>query len=103
MSDAESEGSFTGGTASEYDDLSLLANQIVEGLNLVDVEENTPSKPSDLHLSDGSIDFQARSYQLEMLEESLKRNIIIAVCLPKNFTSLETNLIRDGHRIWYVI
>jgi len=81
----------------ESDDLSFLANQIVEVLRINSDEESTPDQLSETLLSDGSINFQARSYQVEMLEESLKRNIIVAVS-SYNLTRPHTNIWQDGHR-----
>jgi len=79
MHDIENDDSTTEAMHPAYDDLSFLANQIVEVLKIDVDKENSSNQPSDFVLSDGSINFQARSYQVEMLEESLKRNIIIAV------------------------
>ncbi|KAG9246750.1 hypothetical protein BJ878DRAFT_539949 [Calycina marina] len=62
----------------DNNDLNHLASEIVEELKLDDA---SGSKPIDSHLtlSDGTRNFQARSYQIEMLEESLQRNIIVAM------------------------
>ena len=74
MSDSDDENPYP-----EVDELGFLAEQIVEVLKIDDIEESASSHRSDKLLSDGSVNFQARSYQKEMLEESIKRNIIVAV------------------------
>ena len=47
----------------------------------------------------GDITVESRGYQLEMLEESLKRNVIVTVCLPcSTLLCLIDNSEPDGHR-----
>jgi hypothetical protein len=38
-----------------------------------------------------------RAYQLEMLEASLKENIIVAVSEPKDSKTMKSDAIADGH------
>lgn len=46
-----------------------------------------------------AVTMTARAYQLEMLEESLKQNIIVAVCWPSVLHSAHSaDSLPDGHR-----
>jgi len=98
MSDSDDENPYP-----EVDELGFLAEQIVEVLKIDDIEESASSHRSDKLLSDGSVNFQARSYQKEMLEESIRRNIIVAVSPKGIIFKLEAKLPQDGHWIRYVV
>ena len=47
--------------------------------------------------SDG-LQYRARSYQLEMLEESLRANIIVAVCSTSYYAYCSIVMKTDGYR-----
>jgi hypothetical protein len=66
-------------------DEAPLANEVVEDLT---VEESIPSPGSTEALQDGVTIIKARPYQEEMLEESLKKNIIVAVSCEKGYSVL---------------
>ena len=54
-------------------------DEVVEDLTGEDdLLSNSVSSLSSLKLSDGTPNIKPRSYQIEMLEESLKHNIIVA-------------------------
>ena len=56
------------------------ANEVVEDLTGEDeVFHDTQSSPGPSNLKAGEPTIKPRPYQLEMLEESLQRNIIVAV------------------------
>lgn len=76
-------------TSSETSDTPLHINHIehtpasqtlIEDLTEEDKFLSDTSSLSSLVLKDGPPEIKPRPYQLEMLEESLKRNIIVAVC-----------------------
>jgi hypothetical protein len=61
------------------------ANEIVEDLTgEIDELLSNKSSPASLSLQDGPPVVKPRPYQLEMLEESKKRNIIVAVSPTEN-------------------
>ena len=58
-----------------------IANEVVEDLTGENkITGNIQPSPDPLNTKDGEPAITPRPYQLEMLEESLKRNIIVAVC-----------------------
>lgn len=67
---------------SHFDDgeLSRVPDEIVEDLtDAIDDFLSDEGSLSSLSLADGSPVIKPRPYQLEMVEESLKKNIIVAV------------------------
>jgi hypothetical protein len=85
-----------------FDDHKLprLPDEIVEDWTVgIDDFLSDEGSPSSLSLADGSPIIKPRPYQLEMAEESLKNNIIVAVCTPSSSTTRLTRC-SDGHRQW---
>jgi hypothetical protein len=83
------------------DELPRLPDEIVEDLtDGIDDFLSDEGSLSSLSLAYGAPVIRPRPYQLEMVEESLKKNIIVAVGVL--FRRLWTRLTRcsDGHRQW---
>jgi superfamily II DNA or RNA helicase len=64
----------------DEDDLPRLPDEVVEDqTNEVDDFLSDDDSPASLHLENGTPAIKPRPYQLEMVEESLSKNIIIAM------------------------
>lgn len=64
----------------ELDDIPVFATPLVQDLTDEDKFLSDEGSLSSLILKDGPPEIKPRPYQLEMFEESLKRNVIVAVC-----------------------
>jgi hypothetical protein len=69
----------TGARPDEVDTVESKRREVVIDLAGQDELESDESSPPSIQLSDEAPDIKPRAYQIEMLEESLKRNIIVAV------------------------
>jgi superfamily II DNA or RNA helicase len=76
MGDSESDSE--GPLLHTSDDIDAPAREVIEDLTGEDEILSDQSSLLSLSLSDGTPNIKPRAYQIEMLEESLKRNIIVA-------------------------
>lgn len=95
MDDSDDASSEASDTAFQPDDIDNIVTSIPLIQDLTDEDKflSDTSSLSSLLLKDGPPEIKPRPYQLEMFEESLKRNIIVAVCYPffKIFCENETD------------
>jgi len=76
VSDSSSEGYLE---IWELEDLLPRESEIDSGPEVTEELDNVPSSQSEKTETNKATSLHARAYQLEMLEESLKQNIIVAV------------------------
>jgi hypothetical protein len=82
-------------------DPSSLANEVVDDqTGEADAFLNDASSLSSLSLSDGQPTIKPRPYQEEMVEESLKRNIIVAVSYAVTWGIYFADNKADGYGEW---
>lgn len=80
------DASETSDTTFHIDGADNVVTSIVEDHTDEDRLLSDTSSLSSLVPRDGHPEIKPRPYQLEMFEESLKRNIIVAVCHPSPLT-----------------
>jgi hypothetical protein len=66
------------------------------------ISDDSPRSTTPEQESPTVVTMTARAYQLEMLEESLKRNIIVAVCFVIDVLAMDFLIFyqTDGYRKW---
>jgi len=93
------------------DELPCLPDQVVEDLTNKEPDEflSDESSLASLTLEDGTPSIKPRPYQLEMVQESLSKNIIIAMDTGSGKThcavmrmQYELERVRPGQLIWFL-
>src|SRR4051794_6354812 len=100
-------------SSDEYEKEEDLGEAVINNEEIVEdltVEESIPSPRSADGLQDGVPVIKARAYQTEMMEESLKKNIIVAVSVLRDAQVVNqlravclrnlTNFLVDGYWKW---